>query len=126
MATTTAFSEPTAQCSATQTETASAESEEFQEVVGNKGPNNDNLPNAGNGGAGPNYKWTQTLKEVVLTMDMPIGKSTNPLKQRVKTITNVVILILCILSKCGIGTRAKHIVVEVTGHSIKVMMIMIS
>ncbi len=30
-------------------------------------------PNAGNGGKGPHYEWTQTLKDLVVTVPVPLG-----------------------------------------------------
>ena len=32
------------------------------------------LPNAGNGGTGPHHDWTQTLKDLVINVHVPLGK----------------------------------------------------
>ena len=33
-------------------------------------------PSVGNGGRGPNYTWTQTLKDLVIMVPVPLGRRT--------------------------------------------------
>lgn len=42
------------------------------------------LPNAGNGGSGPGYDWTQTLKDLVINVHVPLGTRAKHLTVDVK------------------------------------------